>query len=52
VRQSLEHWQADHDLAGIRDADALAKLPQSDRAAWSALWEEVRGLLKKCTTTP
>jgi hypothetical protein len=28
VVQTLRHWQQDTDLAGIRDAAALAKLPQ------------------------
>jgi eukaryotic-like serine/threonine-protein kinase len=51
VRQSLEHWQTDPDLAGVRDGDALAKLPASDRSAWQALWGEVIAVLKRCGTT-
>ncbi len=34
VQQTLQHWQADSDLAGVRDAEALAKLPESERGAW------------------
>ncbi len=45
VRQTLEHWYVDTDLAGVRDAGALAKLPESERAAWRALWAEVNALL-------
>jgi Flp pilus assembly protein TadD len=45
VRQTLRHWRADPDLAGVRDADALARLPAAERAAWAALWAGVDGLL-------
>ena len=47
VQQTLEHWRADSDLAGVRDADALAKLPESERAAWRSLWAEVDALLAR-----
>ena len=44
---TLKHWQEDSDLAGLRDAAALAKLPQEERAACKRLWGEVDGLLSK-----
>ncbi|MDE2509276.1 MAG: hypothetical protein KGM43_18905, partial [Planctomycetota bacterium] len=44
---SLKHWKEDGDLAGMRDAAALAKLPQEERAACKRLWAEVDGLLSK-----
>ena len=47
VQQTLQHWQADTDLAGVRDADALAKLPESERDAWRSLWAEVDALLAR-----
>jgi serine/threonine-protein kinase len=47
VRRALEHWQADADLAGLRDEAELAKLPEGERRAWRALWEDVGTLLKK-----
>ena len=47
VQQTLQHWQADPDLAGVRDADALAKLPEAERAAWRSLWAEVDALLAR-----
>ncbi len=47
VAWTLKHWQADSDLAGLRDAAALAKLPQEERAACKRLWGEVDGLLVK-----
>ena len=45
--QILIHWRADSDLAGVRDAGALAKLPESERVAWRSLWAEVDALLAK-----
>ena len=47
IRQTLEHWQQDADLAGIRDAAARAKLPAEERAACGKLWADVAGLLKR-----
>ena len=43
----LKHSQKDSDLAGIRDATALAKLPADERAACEKLWSDVASLLKK-----
>jgi serine/threonine-protein kinase len=47
VVSTLKHWQEDSDLAGIRDAAALAKLPQEERALCKRLWADVDGLLSK-----
>ena len=47
VQQTLEHWQADPDLAGVRDADALAKLPEAERRRLAVLWAEVDALLAR-----
>ena len=41
LRQTLESWTTDADLAGVRDSDALAKLPEAERADWVNLWTEV-----------
>jgi eukaryotic-like serine/threonine-protein kinase len=46
ARRALEHWRTDPDLAGVRDADALAALPAAERDDWRALWVEVDRLLK------
>jgi tetratricopeptide (TPR) repeat protein len=40
----LQHWQADPDLAGVRDQAALAKLPEAEQAAWRKFWSDVEGL--------
>ncbi len=36
VAQTLQHWKADTDLAGIREGTALAKLPEDERKACRA----------------
>jgi hypothetical protein len=47
VRGKMLRWQQDRDLAGVRDAAALAKLPETERAAWSKLWAGVAEMLKR-----
>jgi tetratricopeptide (TPR) repeat protein len=44
---TLRHWQQDPDLASLRDAAALAKLPPEERAVCAKLWADVAALLKK-----
>jgi serine/threonine-protein kinase len=44
---SLGFWKAEPNLAGVRDADALARLPEPERTAWTALWAELDALLAK-----
>jgi eukaryotic-like serine/threonine-protein kinase len=44
VRQTLQHWKADPDLAGVR-GNALAQLPQAERPPWQKLWADVDALL-------
>jgi hypothetical protein len=41
VRRIFGYWRADPDLAGVRDAEALAKLTESERKAWQAIWADV-----------
>src|SRR5262249_13308247 len=41
VQRALQRWLRDTDLAGVRDQEALAKLPADERLAWLALWAEV-----------
>jgi hypothetical protein len=47
VRQTLTYWRADADLAGVRDKESLAKLPEDERKAWQKLWADVADLLSK-----
>jgi hypothetical protein len=39
-------------LAGVRDKEALARLPDHERASWRRLWADVAALLKKVTDKP
>ncbi len=50
VVQTLQHWKADADLAGVRDPDALVKLPEAEREDWQSLWAEVDALLRRART--
>jgi hypothetical protein len=45
VREALLRWKADPALAGIRDAEALAKLPAEEQQACRKLWADVDALL-------
>jgi serine/threonine-protein kinase len=47
VSQRLTHWQKDDDLVGVRDKDALARLPAQEQEAFGKLWADVDALLKK-----
>jgi eukaryotic-like serine/threonine-protein kinase len=47
LTRSLEFWKRTADLAGVRDAAALSKLPDAERGAWRSLWAEVDALLAR-----
>jgi eukaryotic-like serine/threonine-protein kinase len=47
VPQWLWRWKQETDLAAIRDAAALAKLPVEERTACEQLWTDVAALLKR-----
>jgi serine/threonine-protein kinase len=47
MQKELHYWQKDRALTSIRDKEALAKLPQAERAAWQQLWNDVETLLQK-----
>jgi tetratricopeptide (TPR) repeat protein len=51
VPRALRHWQRDPDLAGLRDPDALAQLPEVEREACRKLWADVDALLKRTQPT-
>jgi tetratricopeptide (TPR) repeat protein len=44
VVKQLAYWQDDADLAAVRDADALARLPEAERIAWQQFWVDVAAL--------
>ena len=47
VLEHLALWKDDPDLAGIRDEESLAKLPEAERVAFRSLWADVDALRKK-----
>jgi serine/threonine-protein kinase len=47
VATVLQHWLADPDFAGVRDPEALARLPERERQAWQQLWGDVRDRLAR-----
>jgi serine/threonine-protein kinase len=46
-RKVLTRWQADPDLAGLREPGALAGLSADERKEWRALWQEVATVLER-----
>jgi serine/threonine-protein kinase len=51
VRKALARWGEIPDLAGLRDADGLERLPPAEREECRALWQEVAALLRRAETT-
>jgi serine/threonine-protein kinase len=47
IQQRLRRWQADLDLAGLRDEAALSHLTEEERQACRRLWADVDALLQK-----
>ena len=41
IAQTMQHWQVDSDLAGIR-GDAIDELPESEREPLKSLWKRVQ----------
>jgi tetratricopeptide (TPR) repeat protein len=47
VQRTLTHWRNDPDLAGVRDKEVLAKLPEDERRQWQKFWAGVEALLAR-----
>ena len=47
ARALVTKWKTDTDLASIRDKEALAKLPDDDRAPFVKFWADVDALIAK-----
>jgi serine/threonine protein kinase/Flp pilus assembly protein TadD len=45
IQHRLEAWQHDQELASLRDAPAVARLPAAEREACKAIWAMVEALL-------
>jgi serine/threonine-protein kinase len=51
ARKTLAPWRDDPDLAGLRDADLLKKLPPDERQECRGLWQKVAALLRRAHPT-
>jgi serine/threonine-protein kinase len=49
VRPWMQHWRSVGDFAGVRDNDALARIPAEERKAWQRFWAEVDALIRRAT---
>src|SRR5262249_22730595 len=47
IALALSDWQKDPHLAGIRNPEALAQLPEGERNVCEMLWAEVQALLDR-----
>jgi eukaryotic-like serine/threonine-protein kinase len=47
IRERLQLWQGDPDLAAVRAKDALARLPDEERKRWERLWSDADALLRR-----
>ena len=47
VAQTMRHWLRDPDFNGVRGPDALARLPEAERAGWRTLWADVAATLAR-----
>ncbi len=52
VAETFRYWRQDADLAGLRDAAELAKLPAEEQKAFTQFWSDVVELLKKAQEKP
>jgi serine/threonine-protein kinase len=50
VQRLMRHWQADSDLAGLREPGALKAMSPDEREECLALWQEVAALLGRAHT--
>jgi tetratricopeptide (TPR) repeat protein len=47
VAEEMGYWQGNSDFAGVRGEQALAGLPEAERAEWQKLWREVEALRQR-----
>jgi tetratricopeptide (TPR) repeat protein len=52
VRQKVQQWKRDADLASVRDPEAVANLPAAEREPWRKLWADVDDLLARAAGKP
>jgi tetratricopeptide (TPR) repeat protein len=51
VVERMHHWLTDTDFAGVRGAEALARLPAAEREPWQSLWNDIADTLVRAEAT-
>jgi hypothetical protein len=51
VAYDLDRWLGDPGFAGLREPEALARLPEAERQAWHQLWVDVADTLARAWRT-
>ncbi len=52
IAQRMQHRLQDADFAGVRDAEALARIPEATRKDWQEMWKEVETLRQRAAERP
>jgi tetratricopeptide (TPR) repeat protein/serine/threonine protein kinase len=52
VQRRMQNLLKDEDVAGVRDPEALAHLPDGERQEWNKLWKEVEALRQRAAQLP
>jgi hypothetical protein len=52
LTKMMQHWEHDNDLAGVRGAYTLIKLPEAERRDWQKLWADVSWSRSRQKATP
>jgi hypothetical protein len=47
IQQRLRRWQQDPALAVVHAAEVLDRLPEAERTAWQAFWDQVAAVLAR-----
>jgi serine/threonine-protein kinase len=50
VARKLTAWQRDRELLGVRDDDALARLPETEQNLWRQFWSDVAVLRQRAAS--
>jgi Tfp pilus assembly protein PilF len=51
LQSDLRSWQSDPDLACVREAESLSRLPEDEQQAWRTLWKDVQSLVDRVSAT-
>ena len=47
IARDLYRWQDSLDFEGVREPEALAHLPETERQAWQSFWADVADTLAR-----